>query len=357
MKKQNRDGTKSSDETEKKRRSSLIKLGSVMVLAFIVWVFSTIAWFSMNKSVSGGGMGINVDTGPFVLAARGDNTGAISYTKSGGVYTSEPLYEMTGAVGAGDGASYTYSGVTYYTARGADIIKWRLTDNYDPADEGIGPDSSGTLTFYLIPSTDSGFTAHISLNMEGYKADVRINNDENDAQHNGSYAVSNLTRITSTDSEYAACEYLNRRILFFSGGSKGTYTGFIDKDGFDLTFADNEVTMGVPIEVTLRWIWPKTFAQMACISENTADNITNDTTARAAIRAYIVAEPQNLLNRATISRNEALLKMSDDAGDQTYTFNASKAQTNLIALSEGYNLADSKVGKDVQYMLLSVTAE
>jgi hypothetical protein len=302
--------------------------------------------------VSGSGMGINENTGPFVLAASGDDTGAVSYIKSGNTYTGTPLNNLNGAVRAQDGSTYTYSNTTYYTADSGDVIKWRLVNNYDPADEGIGPDSSGTFTFYLIPNTDTGFTAHITLSIEGYKADVEINNDEDDALHNGSYSVSNLTPITSSDTEYAACEYLNRRILFFSGGSKGTYTGLLDKDGFDLTFSDNQVTNGVPIEVTLRWIWPKTFAQMACIAENPNDNITGNAAAQAAIRSYIVAEPQDLLNRNTISRSAALEKMTENG-----VFNVAKAQTNLIALSEGYNLADSKVGKDVQYLLLSVTAE
>ena len=350
MKKQNRYGPSSSGEAQKKRRSSLIKLGAVMILAFIVWVFSSIAWFSMNKENSASGMGVHVGTGPFVLAACGDDIGAVSYTKSEGTYTETPLNNMNGAVRAQDGGTYIYSNTNYYTAEGDDVIKWRLVNNYDPTDEGIGPDSNGTFTFYLIPNTDTGFTAHISLNIEGYKADVEINNDEIDEVHNGSYSVTNLTPITSSDIEYASVEYLNRRVLFFSGGSKGAYTGLLDKDGFDLTFSDNQVTNGVPIEVTLRWIWPKTFAQMACIAES--DNITSDTVTQAAIRAYIADKPQDLLNRETINQSTALDKMTVN-GD----FNADKAQTNLIALSEGYNLADSKVGKNVQYMLLSITAE
>lgn len=60
MNKQNNNEHQYSVEALKRRRASLFKIGSVMVLAFIVWVFSSIAWFTSNKDVTAGGAGVQV---------------------------------------------------------------------------------------------------------------------------------------------------------------------------------------------------------------------------------------------------------------------------------------------------------
>lgn len=45
--------------------------------------FTTIAWFSMNKNVSGSGMGVRVGTNDFEIRVVGDNLGAKSKKQSG----------------------------------------------------------------------------------------------------------------------------------------------------------------------------------------------------------------------------------------------------------------------------------
>ena len=51
----------SSDSQEKNQnvvaaRKNLVRVGSLAVLAFVVWLFATIAWFTSNKDVGGSGM-------------------------------------------------------------------------------------------------------------------------------------------------------------------------------------------------------------------------------------------------------------------------------------------------------------
>lgn len=348
-------------EMKKRKKAALIKFGSLAVFAFIVWIFATISWFSSNDTTTADGMGVSVGNAPFTLASTGSNSGAVSYKKSGSKYDSTLVNDLDGAIDADEGSPYTYDNTTYYTAGNADTILWNLTDNYDPTDEGIHPDSSGSFTFYLIPNVDTAFTANITLHIDGYTATVNKNAEKENTpleDYNGTFQVDNLELIEDGDDEYTAVQYLNRRLLFFGGGAKGSYTTLYDNKTISLSYTDDEVTPGVPIPVTVQWIWPKTFAQMACIADS--GNITNDSTTQSAIRRYIVAEPNLLLAASKISRADALAKMADPdtVGDETtYTFNSTKANTNVIALSEGYNVADNTVGKDVQYFLLSITAE
>lgn len=44
----------------KRRKASLIKLGIMLVFSVIVFVFSSVAWFSSNTDVTGSGMGVQV---------------------------------------------------------------------------------------------------------------------------------------------------------------------------------------------------------------------------------------------------------------------------------------------------------
>jgi len=345
------------DEDRKKllaiRKKNLIRFGSLAVLAFVVWMFATIAWFSSNKDVGGSGMGVKIGQAPYILASTGGNSGAVGYKKNENSYTSTAINDMVGAIGAGTGGTYSYNNTTYYTAGSADTIIWNLTSTYDPTEEGAHPDSSGSFTFYIIPNVDTGFTANITLHIDGYTATVNKNSEKENTpleEYNGTFQVDDLELIEEGDDEYSAVEYLNRRMLFFGGGTKDNYTDFYNNKTITLSYTDQDVTKGQPIPVTVQWIWPKTFAQMACIADS--GNITSNSTAISAIRSYIIAEPDKLLSTTKISRSEALDKMVENG-----TFDSTKANTNIIALSEGYNVADNTVGKDVQYFLLSITAE
>jgi hypothetical protein len=73
LKKLNSGESPPNDEQLRKRRASLIKIGAVMILAFIVWVFSSIAWFTINKDVGTGGMSIQTANMPFDIATKGTN--------------------------------------------------------------------------------------------------------------------------------------------------------------------------------------------------------------------------------------------------------------------------------------------
>ena len=345
------------NDIRKKRKAALFKMAILLAFLAIIFIFASIAWFTMNKENAASGMGISVGDVPYELAVSGDNAGAVSYQKSGNTYISTLINNMNTAIKAVDGKSGTYTidggDTTLYSALGSDVIKWRMTDSSAPSSKGVGPDSSGEFTFYIIPHTDDALTVHFSLRLDGYSADVTENEDD-------SFYAEKLALITEGNSKYTAVQYFNRHMLFFKKGSKGSYQELIDPENFSIDFTDEQVTRGEPIQVDIRWIWPNTFAQMACIAES--DNITNHTATINEIRAYMVDKPEFLLDTATISKTNALSKMASPSGegeDITYTFDDNKATNtaNLDDLSMGYNMADGIIGKDIAYFLLMITAE
>ena len=83
-------------EKKQERNRSIIKLCAIGALILIVIIFSSIAWFTMNREVGTSGMGVKVAPAPFELAVEGTNVGALSYKQSGTVqspvYTSSEIY-------------------------------------------------------------------------------------------------------------------------------------------------------------------------------------------------------------------------------------------------------------------------
>ena len=353
----------SQDELKKMRRASYIKMSAMVGFVVAVLTFGSIAWFTQSREVEGSGTQMTGEDFPFYLAAAGENIGSISYNKTNNTYETTAVNDMNGAVKAKAGKTVTYNGKTYYTANIDEEVLWNLESSYNPKDEGIHPDSSGEFKFYLIPTDNKGFTAKLTLHIEGYKATVSRNvEDETStlADYDGTFKAENLALIGNSDAEYLSVEYLNRRMLFFGSGSKGNYTDFKNDKTITLTYTDAQVTKGVPIEVPIKWIWPKTFGQMACIGES--GNITNDSDTITKLQEYIVAEPEKLFSTERLSGDDVLEMLADaeidpETGDPIYTFNNSTANDNIIALSEGYNMADNAVGKDIKYFLLSITAD
>ena len=367
MKKQNKTEYPKNDDALKRRRASLFKIGAVMILAFIVWVFSSIAWFSMNRETGTSGMGVQVAAAPFELAVEGTNVGALSYKQSGTVqsptYTPSEIYaKADNGTAAKELANGSLEDGVYYTDGSNPKIKWRLTDDYN--DKGLGPNSQGALAFKVIPNSFGTFDVAFSINIEGYTATQSKNT-------NGSYDVESISVIDSNSSanEKAAVDYLNGHILFFSGRENvGTeanpvyeYTGFLDPNEFTLSEIKGttvSATEGTAIPVTIYWVWANTFGQMVFSAADNGNKtpVAFDTTTRADIREYIVGNPTKIFDDMTEA--SILSKLATETNNE-YTFDAETVGSgaNFADLTLGYNKADQKIGTNVRYMLLILDAK
>lgn len=365
------------EQKKKARKLAVIKIALLLILSCALLIFGTIAWFASAKFITANISNVKMAGAPYELAVPEDpgNVGAISYiqTGSGSQATYDAgteLNEMSGGVNAGDGTlgSYTYitdiaEGTTdtanFYATNIGEQIKWRLGSEYDKTDDGLGPASYGSFTFYVVPKVSGTIDVNIKLGIDGYQADVERNEDK-------SFEVDDLTLIGTNDSAYQAVEFLRTHLLFFSGRTGlGTelspyyYTGLISDDGLELTFNDCVVDRLIP--VTIYWIWPNTFAEMTCIAAkgNVADISGNSEATQSVndIRDYVVTHLDKVLKMNVATALTYLADESTQGGETTYTFSTTKANEKIRELSMGYNDADQLIGTSIQYFLVSLEAD
>ena len=361
-----REARKSRGENGRNALTKLMILFSLAVLAFAVFIFATIAWFTMNREVGTSGMGVQVAGTPFELAVSGTNVGALSYEQSGTAesptYTPSEIYGKAGSdTTAKELTDGSLQNGTYYTDGSNPKIKWRLTDEYN--DKGLGPNSQGALTFYVIPKSSGTFDVNFSISLEGYTATQSKN-------RNGSYDVESISVIgeNGTTDEKAALNYLNGHILFFSGRrNTGTeekpvyeYTGFLDVNDFSLSEVNGgavSATADTPIPVTIYWVWANTFGQMVFSAEDNGNKVPvgYDSGTRANIREFIVDNPTWIFDDMT---EASVLSKLAVRNDDVYTFDETTvgSGTNYADLTLGYNKADQKIGTSIRYMLLILEA-
>lgn len=353
---------KEEEERREYIHKKIFKIGSIALFLLVMFIFASIAWFTMNRETSTSGMSMTVDGAPFELAVTGNNEGAISYIQTGkgenATYDEGTLLnDMTGGINAGDGSVDTYSYIndvenrttdtgSFYTTGSDDLIKWRLNSTYNATDDGLGPASCGEFTFYVIPKRSGNLTVTCSLKLEGYAATVNQN-------ENKTFNASNLRLLESDDVNYEAVTYLNSHLLFFTGRTgEGTaanpyrYTGLVDKDEIPLTF--NNCTVDVLEPVTLYWVWANTFADMTCIAQNSS--LSTDNATVSDLRDYVLDDPEKILKGINKATATGYMTASG-------SFDATTTANNLTTLSMGYNKADQSIGTNISYFLLVLSAK
>ncbi len=382
------------DEDRKKllaiRKRNLIRFGSLAVLAFVVWLFATIAWFASNKDVTAGGMGVSVGNGDYELRFQGNNVGALSYSSSvvsgTTVYSTTDIYNKVTptsdfAYGLADGSQQTISGTNYYDTDGNHTkVVLRLDQAYpdNPKNDiGLNPGSEGEIRFWVVPKKNGSFTANFSFDVIGYTADqsdnvpfnvnslTKIPRSAPVYEGEGEPTTEHQKIIDTVNAQIQAEQYLKTHILFFKGNynqntSQWEYNGadaFVNDNmlingSFPITFTNVEAD--TPYEVRIKWVWPNTLKQMLFVSNSgEAESVTDNSTAIAEIQQFACDHYATLLKGVS----DRSLMMSHDNETNIDTFYSTAANTNLETLSRGYNKADSEIGKNVDYMLVVMTAE
>ena len=361
----------------KKRKIKLMKISGMMILTSIILIFATRSWFTMSRSVEGTDASMTASDLPFEIRTQGDNIGPKSHviTKENNevidtitdLFAKNTYYSGTNAFNSGT----IINNEGYYTDGSNAKIQWHLTGNVD--EKGLGPDSSGILTFYVVPKQNGPLTAKFSLNLEGYTA-VQAKNED------GTYAVTSLTRVDGSSSQQLkdAVNYLNGHILIFQNVTgAGTandpyyYKDFIsDKSEFEISFPrggnyETEVKKGVPIEVNLYWKWSNTFGQMAFSAAENSNRrpVFADTTTRDALQQYLVDNRTDIFVQSqgagAVDLELALVDYQRDSNNQlvpVFKADCISSSTLFEALSLGYNTADQEIGTNLQYTLIVLSA-
>lgn len=306
-------------ERKKIRKAALIKMVAMFIFCIVVMIFGSIAWFTMNKDVSGAGMGVSTKTIGFKLKSKGT-------IPMDAAYTAATEYKN----GIPDDAE---NPEFYYTGENNDDVKWRMELS---SDERLEPGECGELTFWVIPDrANTSLDMNFSASMRGF------------TKQGNSW-----TESTNT----TALGYLDTHLLYFTeryptpanGATEFSYKGLINPDFTKLALTESD-------PVTIYWVWPNTFKQMMYMDGDAAlggaKGIAYDAAALAEIQEYVSDNYTRMFPSGTA---DLATNIANCCGT---TATAEQKAASITVLDSAYNTADTVIGGAFQGALTELTAE
>lgn len=319
-------------EKKQDARKRLVKICIMLSLALLVFLFATIAWFTMNKEVGSNGMGIKSQGKSFDLITLSSD----ATNKNGAFYN--PYHS---AIRENDNDGYEIwlvdsdSNIGNYSSTGAQNETL-----------GIEPGSSGTIKFYIKPYED--VTVSFSLQTVGYTAQTTM--------------VGNQPTVTMTELSSAAGRpacFLNGHVLLFEGDFVNTYytgliptgsdgkrvfTRFFQFGGAYDTDTDDDGTKDA-YEVNIHWIWPMTLDTLVYNSSSVATMICD----RNAVAPEGETNDYNKVVNNICAYPQYYLKGYSPS--TTYT------EQLVAGRNAMYNDADQDIGMNIEYVMLRMDAK
>ncbi len=353
MKKQNNNDHPKDEEALRRRRASLFKIGAVMILAFIVWVFSTIAWFSMNKQVESGGM---------------------QMANQGALFTVQPV-PSSYVVGIYDDPTQSGTYVRNYllseASKEADVLTWTITNDVAVTDPdtnevtvhkgknigngpaegyagGIKPGSSGELQFKFFPRR----SVDAELNFDIYAYSVEYDDDGDEDKT----TIALIGDNSSTDSVIAK-NLLNGHILLFKNYDTSTkkYSGLIYTDDFQRVMSETYTTETTE---SIYWVWPESLSELVLDdTDNTHKKNLRGKKSLCADRTDIIKLFKNHPSWFLLDPELPNKTWSEFTSLTTDSAVVSMINNNYALYSAYYNEADQSIGTNVAYILLDMNAE
>lgn len=339
----NKLGSAASDISERRRmqKTALIKIGAMIVLTVVLFIFSSIAWFTMNKEVSTSNMNVTTSTLPFELKATNNETDFDHYLE----------------------AESTHTDVDQTSAE-VDTIKWFMNDvTATDENKGLHPGSHGTFTFNLYPKQNDDMTVKFSIALSAYEY---VENSKGERVKD----EDDYDTIAQISANQPAAKYVSGHILFFE--AYDTSTGYYSKRIGDYFLyntsahsadAQTDENGKTYYPITIHWIWANTFGQFV-LDKGDVD-LRDAALFNTSQSTYTPAGA----NTAITPRNEMIQFIKTDGGayffDDLNTSSASldtmmSSSTNIksyiIPLSNGYNNADQVIGENVDLILCELLA-
>ncbi|EXM40884.1 hypothetical protein RASY3_00110 [Ruminococcus albus SY3] len=302
-------------EKKKNQKKSLIKLGTMGVITLILFIFSSIAWFTMNKDVGTSGMGVQVAAIPYTIQTR----------NSSGYYKDK------------------------WDSINSDAMEWKISstknfDNHEDAintavgetDPGIEPGDHGILEFRVNPNNADTITVDCIFDIKAYV--------ETTTTGENNQPVTEMTEITNS----TLVGYLKAHIMLFLGiDANDKYTGLIGTDAqLRRVLANQTYTRNGETYTQIYWVWP---LHLSDLTSDDADDIIYASSERSAVIAYIAS-----------NRNGFFKDCSDSEAQVTSDLTALAAtpsSTTYNHYNTKYDNADLEIGNNVSYVMLSMQVE
>jgi len=299
---------KRTDDSTKNRRKAFSKTLILLLLAFLVFIFATIAWFAMNRSNTTEGMGVKVEGKNYLLTSTGADSATGSYY--------DPYHETLISQGDSDGCV------------------WKLTNDSNignfSQDPGIEPGTHGKLQLYLTPYVDS-LTLSFCFELIGYNADTE-----------GIGAEEHLVMNEVTSSTLK--NYINGHILLFSAyDEEDGYSGLISSDSEMKRVVEEsfENKKDQRQTVTFYWVWPYSLSELI----GTVNQASNDEETQKydydEMGDYICENPHYFLKGYSGGSIASVDVIRND----------------YVTYGTMYDAADNDLGSAVGFLLLKLDAE
>ena len=299
-------------EENRKRKRNLIKLGAMTLLSVIIFIFTTIAWFTQNREVSAGSMAIKMQAQPYTIQTR----------DSSGYYSS--VYEGLET----EGMEWKIS-----SSKNFDNHTNAINAAIGETEPGIEPGDHGILEFRVNPNNADSITVDCIFDIKAYIETTTT--DENDQQ------VTVVTEISNSD----LLGYIKAHIMLFSGiDANGKYTGLIGTDAeLRRVLEDQQYSKNGETYTQIYWVWPLYLSNLT--SADTSD-IIYAPTERSSVIAYIAN-----------NRNGFFKDCSDSAAQVSADLRALSAEYSSTTYNHyniKYDNADLEIGNNVSYVMLSM---
>ncbi|MDD6269900.1 MAG: hypothetical protein PUA84_07595 [Oscillospiraceae bacterium] len=295
-------------QKKKARNALLVKLSAMLIVTAIILIFSSIAWFTMNREVSGNGMEMAAQGANYTLEMIGDSNGLYYDDYHSKIIDNDSaIWTMSPAV---NGIEQNFGN---YTA---------------VEDDGIYPGCSGCISFNIIPNVDSEISLNFSFEIIGYNSELDGNN---------AVVMNQLNSVDDAD----VINYLNGHILLFENYDKdtGKYSNLIQTSE-DMNRVMTKKFQGINKQnkVDIYWIWPLTLSNLIKADEST-DLICSESDI-SNIENFIVSYPQYFMRGITVDKNS--------------TLSANMIKNNYTLYGGKYDQADNIIGVRVRYLRLKM---
>lgn len=317
-------------DVKKRRRAALSKMVILLAFTVLVWLFLTIAWFTMNKDVGTSGMGIKSASSNFEITnISGSKEGIFTDPYHVAVHEEEALYwQMTATNNL-----INYNDPTYD----------ENDEMTDPGDQGLHPGTEGVISFNVTPRVDS-IDLTFDFEIIGYQA----SKDEDDE-----FVMTKLSDVSGGDGNVAQ-NLLNGHILLFEhrSGTAGNYvysTPICSNEQMHRIMNRTVTGKNSATQIDIFWVWPNTLSTLVDASASgistvpfCVDNDVFHYDSYTAITGNIESYPHYYLKGASSSDT---IDAEDDIG------------THYLSYGDMYDQGDNEIGMRVNYLLvkLSVT--
>lgn len=338
----------SDDELRKKTsRSVRVKIIALTAMA-AVFLFATLAWFTIGTSTSLKGLNMTANDVPFELKTIGTDVGLNEE-----ILTTNGYQEGATEYGEQGTTSNETSGEIqkiYWLMNdesNMDNLKDAETASEDDTSVGINPGSYGSLTFYIVPNVSKTMSVTFNIATKAYD----VTQATTDAS--GHTVAATTTQVTDTNT----INYISGHIVFFENRdeSSGTYSSLINGGTFTKEFT---FTKGKEQTVTIYWVWPETFGQF--LLSSTDSNLSGKTTIfknddeKTKFAENMITNYANYFVADTIAENGALKSeyqtlIRNMAAGATYTI------ADFTTLNTAYNSADEVIGTTANRLFVELT--